>query len=446
MTPYKIKDLCNVSIIGNEILLDLGSNFSLKCYYVSKDIVKYTLYDNGSRLFDWNDYFGNDGIVLRRMGELVIVFNLSDDLVYSEIGYNLDRLRQQPKSFKNDILIGVFYLETYVYKDDGSQKVYCSGFATNDNLNTYYLGDKGCITSNDLIIKMFEDMFDIIINKNLKKYTFYAHNLSSFDAYFLIGILDSAGYQLKPTVKDNKFISLIIVKSIVVKNKNGKDVKIKISVKLLDSLLLLNKSLRTLAIDFNCKITKGYFPYEFVSAGTLNYIGVTPEIKYFNDISIENYNKINIDNYNLRNESLKYLERDLKSLLEIMFKFNNIIYDSYSLNITEHKTASSLSLNIYCSNYYKNSFNISIQKGFVEREIRKSFFGGLVYLSNSNSEGNTLFKGYLYDINSMYPFCMLKPMPVGDPVLSNDCNLDNYFGFCYAKITPPADLKVPLIP
>lgn len=133
-------------------------------------------------------------------------------------------MRQQPKSFKNDALIGVFDLETYVYKDDGSQKVYSSGFATNDIIKKYYLGDIGCLTSSELIIKMFEDMFDILINKNLKKYTYYAHNLSSFDAYFIIGILYSAGYQLKPTVKDNKIISLIIVKSVVVKNKKNKDI------------------------------------------------------------------------------------------------------------------------------------------------------------------------------------------------------------------------------
>lgn len=183
LTPYKTKELCNVCIIGNEIILDLGNNKSLKCFYEYENILKYTLYDNGSRLFDWKDYFGNDGYVLRRIDELKIVFNLSDAVVYSEVGYNLDRLRQQPKSFKNDALIGVFDLETYVYKDDGSQKVYSSGFATNDIIKKYYLGDKGCLTSSELIIKMFEDMFDILINKNLKKYTYYAHNLSSFDAY-----------------------------------------------------------------------------------------------------------------------------------------------------------------------------------------------------------------------------------------------------------------------
>ena len=37
-------------------------------------------------------------------------------------------------------------------------------------------------------------------------------------------------------------------------------------------------------------------------------------------------------------------------------------------------------------------------------------------------------------MNSQYPSAMLNDMPVRDPVLSNDTDLDSYFGFCYANI------------
>jgi len=44
-------------------------------------------------------------------------------------------------------------------------------------------------------------------------------------------------------------------------------------------------------------------------------------------------------------------------------------------------------------------------------------------------------------MNSQYPAAMLNDMPVGDPVISNDTNLDNYFGFCYANIIPPKKFR-----
>ena len=70
----------------------------------------------------------------------------------------------------------------------------------------------------------------------------------------------------------------------------------------------------------------------------------------------------------------------------------------------------------------------------------------MIYLTPSNSNNDTNFKEYYYDVNSMYPYCMLNDMPVGQPTLSNDTNLNNYFGFCYADIIPNPELKVPLIP
>ncbi len=36
---------------------------------------------------------------------------------------------------------------------------------------------------------------------------------------------------------------------------------------------------------------KGKFPYDFVNESNLNYIGRTPDIKYYNGISREDYEK-----------------------------------------------------------------------------------------------------------------------------------------------------------
>jgi hypothetical protein len=47
------------------------------------------------------------------------------------------------------------------------------------------------------------------------------------------------------------------------------------------------------------------------------------------------------------------------------------------------------------------------------------------------NEGYNLF---LYDVNSLYPYSMLNPMPIGNMLFSTDTNLDNYFGIVYVSI------------
>jgi len=81
-------------------------------------------------------------------------------------------------------------------------------------------------------------------------------------------------------------------------------------------------------------------------------------------------------------------------------------------------------------------------RGNVEKDIRSSYYGG-----NVNVFINKIDHGYYYDMNSQYPFAMLNDMPIGNPILSNDTNLDNYFGFVYGEITAPDynTLRVPYI-
>jgi hypothetical protein len=41
---------------------------------------------------------------------------------------------------------------------------------------------------------------------------------------------------------------------------------------------------------------------------------------------------------------------------------------------------------------------------------------------------------------------MLNDMPIGKIIKSTDTNLDNYFGFCYASVTVPSNVKNPVLP
>jgi hypothetical protein len=86
--------------------------------------------------------------------------------------------------------------------------------------------------------------------------------------------------------------------------------------------------------------------------------------------------------------------------LKIVDKFSSIIFDEFSLNITNFKTISALSLNIYIINYYKNEFNIKLLNGGIEQEIRKAYFGGLIQMLDSKPY--KIKNAFAYDVNSMY--------------------------------------------
>ena len=127
-----------------------------------------------------------------------------------------------------------------------------------------------------------------------------------------------------------------------------------------------------------------------------------------------------------------------------MIKFNNNIYNKYNLNITKYKTLSGLALAIFTSSYipYNLKTEVKMIKGELEREIRSAYFGGNVEVFI-----NLIIKGYHYDMNSQYSTAMLNDVPVGEPTLSLETDLDNIFGFVFGEINCPNEsrLRVPFI-
>ena len=79
----------------------------------------------------------------------------------------------------------------------GELQVYAGGCALSDGYNAFYYidKDKGIITGNDIIQKMFEELFDYVAEdkKGRNGYTLYAHNLGRFDSVFVLQSLTSAG-------------------------------------------------------------------------------------------------------------------------------------------------------------------------------------------------------------------------------------------------------------
>ena len=58
--------------------------------------------------------------------------------------------------------------------------------------------------------------------------------------------------------------------------------------------------------------------------------------------------------------------------------------------------------------------------------------------------------GYLYDINSLYPYAMMQELPIGNPKFINgnfniDETLKDKVGFLYVRVECP-DQNIPFLP
>ena len=111
------------------------------------------------------------------------------------------------------------------------------------------------------------------------------------------------------------------------------------------------------------------------------------------------------DNKIILNEFLEYSKQDSFALYNALNKAKFFYLEKYFIDICTILSASSLSLKIFRTNYL--DINIPILKNNVDHFIRKSYLGGAT--DYYKAYGKDL---YYYDVNSLYPYAMLKPMPL----------------------------------
>lgn len=345
----------------------------------------------------WIDDHFKDGTIKRYYKGDVFVFK-DEELINIEIVYNFPNLRKPLKDKEINCKIGVIDIETYRDADNKSIP-YAAGYKVDNDIVTFYKQEGE--EFNTVVIKIMDDL--------LKKYphhTFFVHNLD-FDGIYLLNALVS--------IVDN--ISKI---EVIMKDKSFMKISYG-SMIILDSYKFIPASLEKILNDFQLPFTKGSIPYDFITKDTVFYIGPDPS---------ESSNKATI--LNIKEDTIEYLKNDLNSLYAVITKFNSIIYKKYIVDLTKTVSISSLSFKIYLTNFYKAKFNVKLIKGLVDMDIRNSHYGGVVAIKH-----NIVKDAYYYDMNSQYPSAMLNPMPIGNPTLTMDVDLDNNFGFFYASILVP---------
>ena len=389
-----------------------------------KDHNEVEFYRSGVLYYKYTDKWINENYFVRIIGKKEFIFNNKSEQLLLKVS--------KPTKFmlpliRPDTLVNKFItmdIETFI--KDGVHNPYVISWYDGEKAFSYYLTDYN--NSTEMITNAISDL----MIKKYDNYKIYIHNLSNFDAIFLLKILAELGI-CKPIIHQDRIISISF-------SMNGYIVLFK------DSQQLLIGSLAKLGKSFNVKTLKSFFPHTVVSENWLTYIGITPDISTFNGFSPEEYEGLVSYTWNLRAEVIKYCENDCITLFQILLKFNDLIYNLFKMNIHKYPTLPSLALGVFRSKFLTEN-TIPQLSGQVAKDIRKSYTGGAcdMYIPFNTIDSNL----FAYDVNSLYPFVMKEyDMPIGKPTFfEGDIRLidQNAFGFFFCNIIAPENLDHPIL-
>jgi len=239
--------------------------------------------------------------------------------------------------------------------------------------------------------------------------TIFAHNLGSFDGYFIYKALMSHFEcdDVSMVVDDqNKFVCLQILK----------DGEIIITFK--DSYRIFPVSLNKLCQSFNVEGK--------VSDYNSDYSNIH---KLFNDIS-------------LLKQFKEYALQDTVALYNALRKAQVEYFEKFQVDISTIYSTSTLSLKVFRNRFLTEDIAILSSKD--DDFVRRGYLGGATDYYQEYAENV-----HYYDVNSLYPFAMKMVLPNKPIARYNDMTnipLDDFFGFALAEVTCPEDIKIPLLP
>jgi DNA polymerase type B, organellar and viral len=153
------------------------------------------------------------------------------------------------------------------------------------------------------------------------------------------------------------------------------------------------------------------------------------------------YNSFDLfKNSELLKTFISYAKQDSAALYNALVLAQSFYIEKYKIDITTILSTSTLSFKIFRNHYLHQE--IPILNKFADSFIRKSYFGG-------GTDYYSAFAKNLkyYDVNSLYPFAMCKPMPfklIKHHKNMNNLSLLDFFGFALAEITCPVSMERPV--
>jgi len=246
---------------------------------------------------------------------------------------------------------------------------------------------------------------------------FYFHNLK-FDGFFLLDYLLRNGVNWvdgeSRKEEANTFKTLITKEGLFysiewIIERNQKNVK---KVIFRDSHKKLPFSVKKIAKDFKLPLLKG-------------------------DIE---YTKVRPKGYIPTNEEMEYLYNDVEIMAQALEIQIDQGQDSMTIGSDSLKTFKGIITEKAFDRYFP------VLEGSVNTFIRKSYKGGFTYL-NPKFKSKVVGRGKVYDVNSLYPAMMLKPMPYGMPLRFKDKYIKNDLYPMYVqKLRCEFEVKENMIP
>lgn len=246
-------------------------------------------------------------------------------------------------------------------------------------------------------LRIIQHIFDVMAENH--KFTWYAHNAQYEFRYFTDLLLDHRENVRFFLRTDSDVFMLVVALP---------DYGEKVSIVMKDSFAIWDLSLK--------KVTETFCPD-------------LPKM----ELDLENIQFDPKDPYHIA-----YAKRDSHALLLSLIRFNEIIRDTFDVNLHSTRAGTALAAWQRTLKSGERYFNAKEDEDF----IRSAYYGGLVFLTSTlRHEG-----AQTYDINSSYPYQMLSHlMPKGKSVrikrISRIC-----LGIYDVTIIAPDNLIVPIIP
>jgi hypothetical protein len=137
---------------------------------------------------------------------------------------------------------------------------------------------------------------------------------------------------------------------------------------------------------------------------------------------------------------IEQCQNDCLTLKEGFTNFGRLVYDKFDIKIEEQLTLPSLALSIFKQNFYDHKKDPIYKNPYAEDQfIRRSYKGGISEVFKPYLEN-----GFLYDVNSLYPFCMMKycyPVGPGKFINGSDIDLKDFIGFIECNVSTNKELN-----